>query len=124
MVIFRIENEQKLGPYYATYDSKWQTKDHDKHPSTPGPNRDILKNCKNNTPLSTTFNEDIHKFGFKSLWQLKRWFNKQERLNLFHAGFTITKITISPKYVILAKKQLIFKDINTTREYIPLFAKI
>ena len=110
MIIFRIENEFQAGPYLGLFHDRWQTKDHDKHPSTPGPNRDILKNCKNNTPLTTAFKEDIHKFGFKSLWHLKRWFNKQERLNLFHAGFTIAKITISPKYVILAKKQLIFKD--------------
>ena len=117
MVIFRIENEQKLGPYYATYDSKWQTKDHGESKKTPGPSADKIQNT--NKPLNSIL-KNSHLFGFKSLEQLKKWFSKKELKNLHNKGFLLAEIQCATKYIRLGGKQLVFKDIDTTRTHIPL----
>lgn len=78
MLVWRIENEYGDGPYQAII-GPWQ--DHVNDNRCPAPETD--KGFKDSAwwQLSKEQRADW-KFGFTSLYQLRKWFNDQELINL------------------------------------------
>lgn len=107
--IYRIENEQGIGPYRGgdPLDLNYTAK----HcgPQCPSPWRD---------PDFRDFWNKLHdkddyenwQFGFKSMQQLRRWFSDKEIKDLEYCGFFVVAIPISMvKSYRTGKKQIIFK---------------
>lgn len=112
MIIYRVEHPRsKKGPYNSKSISwDWQTGNHNKSRNKhPTPDLDFKKKDS-----QEFFSKKNYIFGFKSLKQLKNWFNNRELKRLESKGCKIYKIKIDGRSkVLLGKRQLAFK-----REYI------
>lgn len=108
MLVYRIENKNKIGPYQGDSGYNWFTTNHTDDPiNHPSPPDDIgLKHLLSDLPYQPC----RYKFGFKNVKQLKSWFTKEERRNLFRLGFKIVKIKISMDKVIIGDKQVLFLE--------------
>lgn len=108
MIVFRIEDKNKNGPYYHCT-SNWETTLHcDFDYNHPGHRVDkILKLI----PVTKLFHTKW-KYGFENKKALLKWFDKNERTNLLELGYKIKKYeVIEEKDIIYGDKQLLFRKI-------------
>lgn len=106
MIVFRIEDPKtKNGPYQKRYPPKgWQTINHNFSTKHPRPIQDFKKQ-----DYQFLINNENFIFGFKSIKQLKSWFDEVERFKLSRKGFKIYQIKIDGRKKILkGKKQVAF----------------
>ena len=82
--VYRIEKKLGGGPYRSIADKKWVTETHNFATHTPGPWEDFTNWGEVN------YNQCL--FGFRTLAQLRKWFNTQERKNLRRYGYKIVRM--------------------------------
>ena len=128
MLIYRYENGNNHGPYhgdlfYIVYDcngfnrEKSLVYDNIKRPS---PYNDIFNNYPNRS-----FNSANFKYGFRSLKQLKKWFNGHHRRLLNRHGYVIKVYNVDDNYIYFGNRHVCFskeaeiysiKNLNTKGE--------
>lgn|SRR5690606_5818811 len=101
MFIWRIENDEGIGPYHTgdatslnLYDSS------NVHPSP----REDISEWKNMDYRSLV----KYRFGFKCTDDLSRWFNGRSLIKLYENGFRIVKYKVDRRYVMIGKRQVAF----------------
>lgn len=97
MIIFRVEDINRDGPYIHVHSRDWRTIRHDDYSKWP-------------TPIHEKLAIDYeHRCGFISLKQCFEWFfDEEERIGLNKYKFSISKYRIAKKHCIIGNKQLIF----------------
>lgn len=100
ILIFRVENLYKNGPYsQGPGPIEWSDT---KHP-TPGQVKE---------KVAKVFGwDELHKFyyGFRSLDELKNWFDLNDRRRLdYHHGFFVSVYEIPKRYCFFGNKQAMF----------------
>lgn len=101
-MFYRIENENKEGPY--NYGSDWQERDHNHSEISPTP-------CKDKYKKGVGYDGMCGKIcGFKSIKQLEQWFCDQELNNLEAQGFHI--ILVEGENATIFERQVIFDRIE------------
>lgn len=101
MLVYRIENDNGVGPFVAGDD--WDFYPLDYHPGQafmdfPRPDDDGL-----------LFEEDIHKCGCASLRQLIHWFPKPVRTMLTERNYKLVVLDIPDERVQVGQYQVIFE---------------
>lgn len=110
MLLYRIENEKGMGPYYGQaiiegekLSYPWQTRNHNAEPNRPGINADF-----NLETLTFLYAYGTVKCGFSSLRQMLRWFTIKEIHNMYALGFRIVRV--EPYYHFDSGKQVIYVE--------------
>lgn len=100
MIIYRFEDKNHDGPYqkYKLFQYHNGT---DNHPTERLKLRYSLKRKPKVTP------EDYYA-GFKSIYQLKKWFTASEIMAMFPHGLFLTIYNIPKEYVFFGRKQIYF----------------
>ena len=101
MLIYRIENSKGIGPYHSKIIYSIESRDMFCWERCPGPIEDTIYEA----------NEEFY-YGFKSMWQLRRWFNKQVRKEIVKHSYTTdfyySIYKVDPSHVKIGKKQVAF----------------
>ena len=106
--IYRIENEQGIGPYRGGDPLDFNYTAKHCGPQCPSPWRDPDFREFWNSQKWTAL--EPWQFGFKSMQQLRKWFSDREIKDLERHGFYVVAIPISMvKSYKIGKKQIIFK---------------
>jgi hypothetical protein len=111
MLIYRVENEKREGPY-VNNNRYWTTREHSFSRHHIGINEEFSK-------LELGDIRSYERCGFDSLRSLYKWFNnRQERFNLKRKGFKVATYRVGESHIRKAKKQLAFNidmayNINT-----------
>jgi len=102
MKVYRVEHwKYSEGPYMNGL-GEWQsysTKPHNADYGRPGPENDGLG-----------YLDSMWLYGFESLGQLKRWFEKGERVGLHEEGFVVRVYDVPKAHVKRGKKQVVFEE--------------
>lgn len=107
-IIYRVE-KNNLGPYsFFGCHSPWSERNHNYSDSHPRPNEDGIK--------TSQFN---FRYGFKSIAQLKHWFNELELAALAGHGFVIKTYSVRDTACQFGSKQVCFnyEEAIPLREY-------
>lgn len=128
MLVYRYEDESGHGPYrndlyYLVYDCNGLNRDecsiYDER-KRPCPYCDIFKNYPDRH-----FNAENFKYGFRSLRQLKKWFNGHHRRLLQRNGYKVIVYNIDQDCIYFGDKHIAFhneteiysiKELNTKGE--------
>ena len=122
MIIYRVEHlTQKsgnvfAGPYLASghIDSKeWDINDDHLNMDT-HPNPFFDSKLKKHFPFNDCYFKQ-YRSGFKSIDQLKSWFNDDQIRRLMSLGFVIVKYNVPNDNVICGKKSLVFRDYKISK---------
>lgn len=91
MKVYRIANREGRGPYTGQMAwEQWATENHNCGPVHPAPQWD-LQNWSE-VPARTR-NKCV--FGFRTLKQLRKWFNATERKRLSRMGYVIVRVEVA-----------------------------
>lgn len=93
MKFYRIENQHGGGPYRTIECETWETSSHNYGDRNPGPYTDFPMGEWANTP---GYAKRECLFGFSTLAQLRKWFNKTERKRLRRLGYVIVRYEGEP----------------------------
>ena len=93
--VYRIQNREGDGPYRSLGSTDWMTSDHDLERGidrNPAPFEDFgMETWKPMVDLHS----DRLLFGFRTLKQLKKWFNKTERKRLVTYGYKVYQLQVN-----------------------------
>jgi len=84
--IWRVENRDGYGPYMGGTEEDWASEHHSVDTGRPTPSSD------NGIGRSPDYTEIC---GFISIHDVKKWFKKEELLNLYACGFRLKRVPVS-----------------------------
>lgn len=109
ITVWRVENNQGLGPYSVrpgVYELSEEVCE--RLHSHPTPELDFGKIWWD-TPT------ELYVFGFKSIYQLRRWFTSADLEELFKLGYRVVKYRVAKELVIFGTRQVAF-SLDSKRE--------
>lgn len=91
MKVYRIENKLGQGPYRGIDCETWETSSHNLGPRNPGPYTDF---DLDEWAMMAPDRKRACVFGFRTLQELRVWFNKTERMRLRRKGYVIVRMDV------------------------------
>lgn len=114
MKIFRIEDQNGMGPYNSKFIGlDWQINSHLNPNSHPSPDVDIGLRSKIE---EIKWIRSLFYCGFESMQSLNQWFHPKELIALLNAGFTVVTYECSEGYLYVGDRQVIFWKEMATKE--------
>lgn len=113
MIVYRMENGIRMGPYRGLPYEEWGAKVTRRNPSPWDDFGNVWQDLKRD-------HRHLYIFGFRTLVQLRKWFNKTERAKLRKLGFNIVRLEV-PELLTCSAKQCAFRRHNV--KYLSTAAK-
>ena len=112
MIVYRLENKEKIGPYQECVPCLLDHSEDNGHPLLFNEGHEFIRVASYlKTPL-----EDI-KYGFASMESLKRWFTLNEINSCNKRGYEIVKVKVHKLHTFETATQLVFNS-NKITEYV------
>lgn len=109
MKVYRFENSDNEGPWHAECKTIWKKRwnNPDIHPSIHYDK--VVNGVSISDKLRRRRQPREYHCGFSSIQQLINWFSLADRRGLLKEGFGVSVYTVRPCYVIVARRQCVFR---------------